>query len=94
DKIYPVHKFLLQRNIRVQYLIIVKKSLWCNTISLKFQKAMSNLGYNGQFDSAVSLCVRDVSLNSPLSLPQSCKRCHERSFSQTRDNAMSKEVTL
>nr|XP_026499311.1 uncharacterized protein LOC113403087 [Vanessa tameamea] len=59
DKIYPVHKFLLQRNIRVQYLIIVKKSLWCNTITMKFQKAMTNLGFVGYFDKASSICVKD-----------------------------------
>ncbi|XP_023940590.2 uncharacterized protein LOC112047643 isoform X2 [Bicyclus anynana] len=59
DKIYPVHKFLLQRNVRVQFLIIVKKSLWCDTISLKFQNAMTNLGYTGDFDRSVSICVRD-----------------------------------
>ncbi|CAH2104077.1 unnamed protein product [Euphydryas editha] len=59
DKIYPIHKFLLQRNIRVQYLIIVKKSLWCNTVTVKFQKAMTNLGYTGYFDKTASVCVKD-----------------------------------
>ncbi|XP_052746489.1 uncharacterized protein LOC112047643 isoform X1 [Bicyclus anynana] len=66
DKIYPVHKFLLQRNVRVQFLIIVKKSLWCDTISLKFQNAMTNLGYTGDFDRSVSICVRDGMYGAPL----------------------------
>ncbi|CAH0715971.1 unnamed protein product, partial [Brenthis ino] len=61
DKIYPVQKFLLQRNIRVQYLVIAKKNLWCNTITLKFQQAMTNLGFDGLFDKTSSICVKDVS---------------------------------
>ncbi|XP_045784948.1 uncharacterized protein LOC123880706 [Maniola jurtina] len=60
DKIYLPHKFLLQRNVRVQFVAVVKKTLWCDTITLKFQKAMINRGYTGEFDDDdVSVCVRD-----------------------------------
>ncbi|XP_075990883.1 granzyme H-like [Anticarsia gemmatalis] len=59
DKIYPVHKFLLQRNVRVQYLNIVKKSVWCEALTVKFQKALSNMGFVGFFDKRACICVRD-----------------------------------
>ncbi|XP_035459310.1 ovochymase-1-like [Spodoptera frugiperda] len=59
DKIYPVHKFLLQRNMRVQFVNIVKKTLWCEALTIKFQKALSNLGFVGMFDKSACICVRD-----------------------------------
>nr|XP_034839286.1 uncharacterized protein LOC117995377 [Maniola hyperantus] len=64
DKIYPGLKFLLQRNVRAQYVSVVKKNLWCNTITLKFQKAMTNLGYTGDFEDDVSICTRDPNLEA------------------------------
>ncbi|XP_022833195.1 uncharacterized protein LOC111361095 [Spodoptera litura] len=67
DKIYPVHKFLLQRNVRVQFLNIVKKTLWCEALTIKFQKALSNLGFLGMFDKGACICVRD-----PDRLAQPC----------------------
>ncbi|XP_021193973.3 uncharacterized protein LOC110378884 [Helicoverpa armigera] len=59
DVIYPVNKFLLQRNVRVQFMNIVKKSLWCEALTIKFQKALSNLGFLGLFDKSACVCVRD-----------------------------------
>ncbi|XP_028032191.1 uncharacterized protein LOC114244537 [Bombyx mandarina] len=59
DKIYPSHKFLLQRNVRVQFMNIVKKSEWCETLTIKFQKALNNLGFLGYFDKTACICVRD-----------------------------------
>ncbi|XP_063837538.1 uncharacterized protein LOC135086691 [Ostrinia nubilalis] len=59
DRIYPVHRFLLQRNVRVQFLNIVKKNLWCEALSIKFQKALSNLGFFGFYDKSGCTCVRD-----------------------------------
>ncbi|XP_038216727.1 uncharacterized protein LOC119835800 [Zerene cesonia] len=59
DKIYSANKFLLQRNARAQFLNIAKKSIWCETLTLKFQKALTNIGYKGFFDKSYSVCVRD-----------------------------------
>ncbi|KAJ8737757.1 hypothetical protein PYW08_000352 [Mythimna loreyi] len=59
DKIYPVDKYLLQRNIRVQFLNIVKKNLWCEALTIKFQKALTNLGFHGLIDQDGRVCVRD-----------------------------------
>ncbi|XP_072931257.1 uncharacterized protein [Epargyreus clarus] len=59
DKIYPVQRFLLQRNLRVQFLNIEKTHLWCDTLSIKFQKALINIGYTGHFDKTSCLCIRD-----------------------------------
>ncbi|CAF4749865.1 unnamed protein product [Pieris macdunnoughi] len=60
DKIYPVSKFLLQRNTRVQFLEIARKNVWCDTLTLKFQKALLNIGYKGVFDKSYSVCIRDT----------------------------------
>lgn len=62
DRIYPVHKFLLQRTVRVQFLNIVKKTVWCEALSIKFQKALTNIGFFGYFDKGGCVCVKDVSL--------------------------------
>ncbi|CAH0577948.1 unnamed protein product [Chrysodeixis includens] len=59
DRIYPVHKFLLQRNVRVQFMNIVKKNLWCEALTIKFQTALSNLGFLGLFDKGACICLRD-----------------------------------
>ncbi|XP_053624538.1 granzyme H-like [Plodia interpunctella] len=59
DKIFPVHKFLLQRNLRAQFVNTVKKGDWCEALSLKFQKALTNLGFHGYFENTGSICVRD-----------------------------------
>lgn len=60
DIIYPVAKFLLQRNLRVQFMNIVKMSMWCEALNIKFQKALSNIGYHGTLPKAASVCVRDT----------------------------------
>ncbi|XP_013189083.2 uncharacterized protein LOC106133796 [Amyelois transitella] len=59
DKIFPVHKFLLQRNLRAQFVNTAKKGIWCEALSLKFQKALTNLGFHGYFENTGSICVRD-----------------------------------
>ncbi|XP_059055105.1 uncharacterized protein LOC131849128, partial [Achroia grisella] len=59
DKIYPIHRFLLQRNVRAQFLNIVKKNVWCEALSIKFQNALSNIGFFGFLDKGGSICVRD-----------------------------------
>lgn len=61
DKIYPVYKFLLQRNVRVQFLNIVKMHEWCDALSVKLEKSLANLGYDGEIDKTNMLCLRDVS---------------------------------
>ncbi|KAG6458526.1 uncharacterized protein LOC115448907 isoform X2 [Manduca sexta] len=66
DKIYPVHKFLLQRNVRVQFLNIVKKKMWCEALTMKFQKALTNLGFIGYFDTTACVCIRDGMYGAPL----------------------------
>ncbi|VVC94323.1 unnamed protein product [Leptidea sinapis] len=60
DKIFSGNKFLLQRNLRAQYVDISKRSVWCETLSLKFQQAIVNLGYTGYFDKNACICVRDT----------------------------------
>lgn len=60
DKIYPVHKFLLQRNVRAQFMNIVKKNLWCEALAIKFQKGLSNLGFHGIIDTSSCICIRDT----------------------------------
>lgn len=64
DKIYPVHKFLLQRNVRVQFLNIVKMHMWCDALALKFQKSLASFGFEGYFDKYSHVCIRDVRLLS------------------------------
>ncbi|CAH0401788.1 unnamed protein product [Chilo suppressalis] len=59
DKIYPVHRFLLQRNLRVQFLNIVKTSEWCEALIIKFQKALAALGFMGMFEKSSTICVKD-----------------------------------
>ncbi|KAJ8737056.1 hypothetical protein PYW07_000327 [Mythimna separata] len=59
DKIYPIDKYLLQRNVRVQFLNIVKKNLWCEALTIKFQKALTNLGFHGLIDQDGRVCIRD-----------------------------------
>ncbi|OWR42752.1 hypothetical protein KGM_207168 [Danaus plexippus plexippus] len=66
DKIYPTNKFLLQRQVRTQYLVIAKKNVWCNAIKLRFQKAMANLGYMGNFDKTATVCLKDGMYGAPL----------------------------
>ncbi|CAB3226105.1 unnamed protein product [Arctia plantaginis] len=66
DKIFPVNRFLLQRNLRAQFLNVVKKVVWCEALSMKFQKALSNLGFMGFFDQSAYLCVRDGMYGAPL----------------------------
>jgi hypothetical protein len=56
-----VNRFHLQRTVRVQFLNIVKKNLWCEPLLIKFQKALTNLGFFGYFDKVGSVCVKDVS---------------------------------
>ncbi|KAL0851681.1 hypothetical protein ABMA28_000014 [Loxostege sticticalis] len=59
DRIYPIHRFLLQRNVRVQFMNIVKKNMWCEALSIKFQKALANMGFFGYFDKGGCICVKD-----------------------------------
>ncbi|CAG9781718.1 unnamed protein product [Diatraea saccharalis] len=54
DKIYPIHKFLLQRHLRVQFVNIVKMSEWCEALTIKFQKAVAAFGFMGLFDKTSS----------------------------------------
>ncbi|XP_026315195.1 granzyme M-like [Hyposmocoma kahamanoa] len=59
DKIFPVSKFLLQRNIRVQFLNVVRMHAWCDVLSIKLEKSLANLGYEGELDKSNMICVRD-----------------------------------
>ncbi|XP_049886094.1 uncharacterized protein LOC126380606 [Pectinophora gossypiella] len=59
DRIYPVHKFLLQRNARVQFLNIVKMHEWCDALAIKLQKSLSNIGFYGLLDKTSMICTKD-----------------------------------
>lgn len=39
---------------------IVKKNMWCEALSIKFQKALANMGFFGYFDKGGCICVKDV----------------------------------
>ncbi|CAG5039247.1 unnamed protein product [Parnassius apollo] len=53
-------KFLLQRNLRIQFLQIGKKHLWCDKIMYNFQEGIGQFGFSGYSDKESSICVRDV----------------------------------
>ncbi|CAH2034894.1 unnamed protein product, partial [Iphiclides podalirius] len=59
DKIFPRKKFLLQKDLRVQFVNIAKKHLWCDTLSITYQKALQNLGFLGYSDKSAYICIRD-----------------------------------
>lgn len=61
DKLYSDNKFLLQRHLRVQFIEIVKKEIWCEALALKFQKVLINNGFQGFYERSAGICVRDVS---------------------------------
>ncbi|KPI96203.1 hypothetical protein RR46_06937, partial [Papilio xuthus] len=60
DVIYQKKKFLLQRNMRVQFLNIAKKRLWCDPLSVRFHAALVNLGFIGYSDESTAICLRDA----------------------------------
>ncbi|KAJ2954049.1 hypothetical protein O0L34_g2262 [Tuta absoluta] len=59
DKIYPGYKFLLHRNLRAQFVNIVKMHEWCDALHIKLIKSMSNIGYDDPLDPKSMLCVKD-----------------------------------
>ncbi|XP_068617325.1 uncharacterized protein [Battus philenor] len=59
DKIYPTKKFLLQKNMRAQFMNIAIKHIWCDTLAIKYENALTNLGFSGYTDKSAYMCMRD-----------------------------------
>ncbi|CAK1588538.1 unnamed protein product [Parnassius mnemosyne] len=52
-------KFLLQRNMRVQFMNVAKKYLYCDTLEIKFQQGLIHLGFEGHTDKTTYICIHD-----------------------------------
>ncbi|KAI8431080.1 hypothetical protein MSG28_001139 [Choristoneura fumiferana] len=66
DEIYPVQKFLIRRKLRLQFLNLVTKQSYCDTLLLKFENALEDLGYMGFFSKSDLRCFRDGMYGAPL----------------------------